>query len=211
MISKIDIDIYEELFLDKSITEKYLGYVPFDWLYSSVKYYADCTLAIPFDLFDKVIVAILLIDDVLSIEKLGEILGMNLIHKPEQQQYKDEAEYDILRIALDNLRDYNMIEIGDTSYSSCKLTKEGRIFAEKGYKFKLEANKPFSLFFDHITKNHLHAKKELESLKGKQIQLITDFDFLDESVMKSIAEVQVPEILDSKLGSSFINSRIDYS
>jgi rRNA-processing protein FCF1 len=210
MISKTDIEIYEELFQEKSISEKYLGYVTFDWVFSLIKYHADCTLAIPFDLFDKVIVGILMIDDALSIEQLGEILGLNLIEKPESQQYKDEAEYDILRIALDNLNDYNMIEIGDTSYSSCKLTKQGRTFAEKGHKFKVDENRPFYLFYDHITSHHTQAKKELQHLNGKPIRLVNNDDFLDESLMQSIAEIQVPEIHNPKLGNSFINSRIDY-
>jgi hypothetical protein len=209
MISKTDTEIYSEIFHEKSTTEKYLGYVSFDWIYSSVKYTADCTLAIPFDLFDKVIVRILSIDEVLSIEQIGEILGMNLIHNTEQQQYKDEAEYDILRIALDNLKVYNMIEIGDTSYSSCRLTKDGKLFADKGYKFRVEENKPFRLFFDHTSNRHEQAKKELETLKGKQIQLNKEFDFLDEVVMQNIAEVQMPEIHNPKLGNSFINPRID--
>jgi hypothetical protein len=209
MISKTDIEIYSEIFQEKSITEKYLGYVSFDWIYSSVKYIADCTLAIPFDLFDKVIVGILSVDEVLSIEQIGEILGMNLTHNAEQQQYKDEAEYDILRIALDNLKDYNMIEIGDTSYSSCRLTKDGKLFAAKGYKFKVEENKPFKLFFDHTSNNHQGAKKALETLKGKQVQLVDEFDFLEESLMQIIAEIQVPEIHNPKLGNSFINPRID--
>lgn len=209
MISKTDIEIYSEIFQEKSTTEKYLGYVSFDWIYSSVKYTADCTLAIPFDLFDKVIVGILSVDEVLSIEQIGEILGMNLTHNAEQQQYKDEAEFDILRIALDNLKDYNMIEIGDTSYSSCRLTKDGKLFAAKGYKFKVEENKPFKLFFDHTSNNHQGAKKALETLKGKQVQLLDEFDFLEESLMQIIAEIQVPEIHNPKLGNSFINPRID--
>lgn len=209
MISKTDIEIYSEIFQEKSTTEKYLGYVSFDWVYSSVKYIADCTLAIPFDLFDKVIVGILSVDEVLSIEQIGEILGMNLTHNAEQQQYKDEAEYDILRIALDNLKGYNMIEIGDTSYSSCRLTKDGKLFAAKGYKFKVEENKPFKLFFDHTSNNHQGAKKALETLKGKQVQLVDEFDFLEEALLQVIAEIQVPEIHNPKLGNSFINPRID--
>ena len=209
MISKTDIEIYSEIFQEKSTTEKYLGYVSFDWIYSSVKYNADCTLAIPFDLFDKVIVGILCVEEVLSIEEIGGILGMNLIQNAEQQQYKDEAEYDILRIALDNLKDYNMIEIGDTSYSSCRLTKDGKLFAAKGYKFKVEENKPFKLFFDHTSNNHQGAKKVLETLKGKQVLLVDEFDFFEESLMQIIAEIQVPEIHNPKLGNSFINPRID--
>jgi len=210
MISKTDIEIYSEIFQEKSITEKYLGYADFNWEYSSINYTADCTLAIPFDLFDKVIVGILSVDDVLSIEQIGEILGMNLINKPENQKYKDEAEYDILRIAIDNLKDYNMIEIGDTSYSSCKLTRDGKLFAAKGYKFRVEANKPFRIFFDHTSNKHQQAKKELETIKGKQVQINSEFDFLDETLLQSIAEIQVPEIHNPKLGNLFINPRIDF-
>jgi hypothetical protein len=210
MSLKTDIEIYSEIFHEKSITEKYLGFVNYYWLYSLVSYNADCTLAIPFDLFDKVIVGILSVDEVLSIEKIGELLGMNLTHNPYEQKYRDEAEYDILRIALDNLKDYNMIEIGDTSYSSCRLTKDGKLFASKGYKFKVEQNKAFRLFFDHISNNHQWAKEELEFLKGEQIQLLGDFDFLEESLIQTLAEIQVPEIHNPKLGNSFINPRINY-
>jgi len=210
MISKTDLDIYEELFQEKSISEKYLGHITFDWVYSNIKYHADCTLAIPFDMFDKVIVGILLVDDILCIEQIGEILGMNLVDEPAKQRYKDEAEYDILRVALDSLLDYNMIEIGDTSYSTCRLTKEGKVFAEKGYKFKLIENKPFSLFYDHITNCHTEAKKELQHLSGKPIRILDNNNFLDETLMQSIAEVQVPEIHNPKLGNSFINSQIHY-
>jgi rRNA-processing protein FCF1 len=209
MISKIDIEIYKEIFQVKTVTEKYLGYTSFDWIYSSIKYQADCTLAIPFNLFDKVIVGILLVDEMLSIEELGEILGLNLINNPEIQQYKDEAEYDILRIALDNLKDYEMIEIGDTSYSSCKLTKNGKDFAEKGYKFRVDKKRQFHLFYDHISNNHVAAKQELELLKGKPIPLIDKFNFSDELLMQQIAEVQVPEIHSPSLGNSFINAITD--
>ena len=31
MISKTDIEIYSEIFQEKSITEKYLGYASLDW------------------------------------------------------------------------------------------------------------------------------------------------------------------------------------
>lgn len=210
MISGLDLDIYQALFQQKKLTEKYLGKVKFDWLYSEIHYTAECTVGVPFDLFDKTIVGILLVDEVLSIEDIGDILGMNVIHNPEKQQYRDDAEFDILRMALDNLYQYRMIEIGDTSYSSCKLTSIGKEYAQKGRKFKIENDKPFSLCYDHTSQNHIEAKLLFKNVKGKiQPSFISGFDFLDETLMKPIASKQANEVYDEQKGNSFTNPKID--
>jgi len=210
MISGLDLNIYQALFQQKKLTEKYLGKIKFDWLYSEIHYTAECTVGVPFDLFDKTIVGILLVDEVLSIEEIGDILGMNVIHNPEKQQHRDDAEFDILRMALDNLYQYKMIEIGDTSYSSCRLTSIGKEYAQKGRKFKIENNKPFSLVYDHTSQNHIEAKILFKNLKGKnQPSLINGFDFLDEVLMKKMAVKQANEVFDEQKGNSFTNPKID--
>lgn len=210
MISGLDLNIYQALFQEKKLTEKYLGKVKFIWVYSEVHYIADCTVGVPFDLFDKTIVGILLVDDVLSIEEIGDILGMNVINNPENKKYRDDAEFDILRIAVDNLYQYKMIEIGDTSYSSCMLTNIGREYAQKGRKFKIENNKPFFLVYDHTSQNHIEAKLLFKNLKGKnQSSLINDFDFLDETLMKQIASIHTNEVYDEGKGNSFTNPQIE--
>lgn len=210
MISGLDLNIYQALFQQKKLTEKYLGKVKFDWLYSEIHYTAECTVGVPFDLFDKTIVGILLVDEVLSIEEIGDILGMNVKHNPENQQYRDDAELDILRMALDNLYQYEMIEIGDTSYSSCRLTSIGKEYAQKGRKFKIDNNKPFSLVYDHTGRNHIEAKLLFKNLKGKnQPSLIDEFDFLDETLIKQIAIKQATEVYDEQKGHSFTNPKID--
>lgn len=210
MISGLDLNIYQALFQQKKLTEKYLGKIKFDWLYSEIHYTAECTVGVSFDLFDKTIVGILLVDEVLSIEEIGDILGMNVIHHPEKQQYRDDAEFDILRMALDNLYQYKMIEIGDTSYSSCRLTSIGKEYAQKGRKFKIENNKPFSLVYDHTSQNHIEAKLLFKNLKGKnQPSLISGFDFLDEVLMKKMAVKQANEVYDEQKGNSFTNPKID--
>lgn len=210
MISGLELNIYQALFQQKKLTEKYLGKIKFDWLYSEIYYTAECTVGVSFDLFDKTIVGILLVDEVLSIEEIGDILGMNVIHNPEKQQYRDDAEFDILRMALDNLYQYKMIKIGDTSYSSCKLTSIGKEYALKGRKFKIENNKPFSLVYDHTSQNHIEAKLLFKNLKGKNHpSLISGFDFLDEVLMKIIAVKQANEVYDEQKGNSFTNPKID--
>jgi rRNA-processing protein FCF1 len=210
MISGLDLNIYRTLFQQKKLTEKYLGKLKFEWAYSEVHYKADCTVGVPFDLFDKTIVGILLVDNVLRIEEIGDILGMNVIHNPEKQQYRDDAEFDILRMAVDNLFQYKMIEIGDASYSSCRLTSIGREYAQKARKFKIENNKPFFLVYDHTSQNHIEAKLIFKNIKGKnQLSLIKDFDFLDETLMKKIASIQSNEVYDEGKGNSFTNPQID--
>jgi hypothetical protein len=72
---------------------------------------------------------------------------------------------------------------------------------------KLKKINRFRLFFDHTSNNHQGAKKELETLKGKQVQLVDEFDFLDESLMQTIAEIQVPEIHNPKFGQLFYQSK----
>lgn len=211
MISELDLNIYRALFQQKKLTEKYIGKVEFEWIYSEVHYTAECTVGVSFDLFDKTIVGILLVDEVLSIEEIGDILGMNVIHNPEKQQYRDDAEFDILRMALDNLYRYKMIEIGDTSYSSCKLTSIGKEHAQKGRKFKIENNKPFSLVYDHTSGNHVEAKSLFKNMQGKNQSLISDFNFLDEVLMKKMAVKQANEVYDEQNGNSFTNPKIDYS
>ena len=243
MISGLDLAIYHALFQQKAITEKYIGQVEYEWLYSEVHYSAECTIGIPFDLFDKTITGILQVDDVLSIERIGEILGMNIIHNPDNQQYKDDAEHDILRMALDNLKNYGMIETGDIYYSACKLTDIGREYAQKGRKFKTESNKTFTLYYDHTTEEHADAKKVFQNLKGVKYKkkeagvedtsienapnlrglkilgrvgledknnLLEYFDFLDETLMKQIAEKQEAEIYNLERGNSFTNPRVVY-
>ena len=209
MISKLDIEIYNAFYQQKSITEKYLGYYPIDWNYSLLTYTADCTESIPFDLFDKVIVGILQVDDVLSIDEIGIILGMNLISDPENQKYRDEAEYDILRIAIDNLVNFKMVETGDIYYSSCRLTDLGKEYAKKGKKFKTTENKKFTLYFDNISKNHKQAKELFSKFNSPAKSLIQSEDYFNDNLIKEVALIQQPDIYNPEKGNSFTNAKIN--
>lgn len=203
MMSGEDIEVNKSVFSQKKLTEIYIGYFPFDWVCSIVKYEAECTISEPFDLFDKTIVGILTVEPCLSIEKIGEILGLNIIQDTENNKYRDEAEYEILEIALSSLKGYGMIETGDIHYSSCKLTDIGREYAIKGRKFRIEAEKEFVLFYDHTSGDHQTAKQRLANLPGKGDKLIGEFDFLQETLMRELACVQATEIYDPEKGNSF--------
>jgi rRNA-processing protein FCF1 len=211
-MNAIDLELHNAALPIISITEKYIGYIEWNWFFSKIYYTADCTLSYPFDLFDKTITGILLLEPILSIEKIGEILGFNLIHNPECRQYRDQAEYDILRAALDNLVSFGMITIGDNNYSCCQLTPLGKTYAEKGKKFKTEQNKTFYLFYDHLTNNHLKAKENLQHFTGEVLPYLwKDCNFLDQNLMKQIAQVQFPQVYDIQKGHFFENPKIDES
>lgn len=204
MISNIDYDIYKAIQQDKKLTEIYLGYENFDWHYSIAKYSATCTEAIDFTLFDKTICGLLQVDEHLSLEQIGEILGFNVIDDPSQNKYKDNAEYEILKEALQLLQDYEMIDGGDIDFSYCTLTSIGKEYVAKGKKFKIHQNKEFELYFDYTSKEHSKAKENFEFIRGdRAINNESEFDFEDEEFLKSFAEYQIPEIYNPTKLNSF--------
>ena len=168
-MNSIDFEIYKSIQQEKKLTEIYLGSVVIPWTYAIVDYSADCTEAIPFTPFDKVICGLLSIDEVLSFEQIAIILGLNVIDNPENNQYKDIAEYEILIEALTALCDFGMIEKGDNYFSRCRLTEIGRECSTQGRKFKTTENKVFKLYFDLTTNNHEKAKFVFQDIKSDNI------------------------------------------
>lgn len=206
---ELHLKLYQDISPKKKTSEKFIGKTTFSWKFSEVFYTADCTIGIPFDLFDKTIVGLLQIDGSSSITEMGEILGMNLIDDPENQQFKDDAEYDLLRLALDSLYDFKMIEIGDMDYTACRLTELGKEYAQHGRKFTMEEGKSFSLFFDEISESHIDAKRLFEEHKVKGTGLSSNASLLDDELMKEIALEQAPEIYNPEVGNSFVNARVN--
>ncbi|KAA6341078.1 hypothetical protein EZS27_011087 [termite gut metagenome] len=212
-MNKIDFEIFKSTQQEKKLTEIYLGSIPISWEYAVVDYEADCTEAIPFTPFDKIICGLLSIDEVLSFEEIASILGLNVTDKPESNQYKDIAEYEILIEALNSLTEFEMIEKDDSRFSSCRLTEIGKEYVSKGTKFKTIENKSFTLYFDTTTNEHEQAKTVFQDLKGNAVNTGCNIDFKNENLLKSFAERQIPDIYDTTKGNSFANTflnRIKY-
>jgi rRNA-processing protein FCF1 len=208
MITNFNLETYQALFQQKRLTELFLGTIPLEWLYAVVEYEADLTVSEPFDLFDKTIVGILLLDEYASITQIGAILGFNIQQDEENRFYRDQAEYDILRDALDSLVDYEMIETG-FEYETCRLTRLGREYALKNRKFREDENKTFSLFYDLISENHVDAKTHFHAKDLVIDYSIQNLPFLnDKALRKNIAAVQIPEIWDVEKGHFFKNELI---
>ena len=207
-MSDINFNIYQSIQKSKKLSEQYIGSFPMVWWYAIGTYKADCTEALPFSPFDKVICGLLSVEKSLSFQEIANILGLNVIDNPENNQYKDFAEEEILKEALQSLFDFGMIEIGDAFYSNCYLTELGKEYNAKGKKFKTTENKRFKLYFDCFTNQHNKAKSVFEDLKGNSFDFPTDIDFEDENYLKTFAENQVPDIYDTQKGNSFTNSEL---
>ncbi|WP_158009643.1 PIN domain-containing protein [Tenacibaculum todarodis] len=145
----------------------------------------------------------------LSFEDIGEILGFNVIDNPSQKKYKDYAEYEILKDALQSLEEFEMITTGDNSYSYCQLTDIGKEYFQKGKKFKVHTNKQFELYFDNTNDDHSIAKDNFEFLKSvntEENSINSRINYEDEQLLKTFAENQIPEIYNVKKMNSFKDS-----
>lgn len=209
MTNDLDYNIFKAIEQDKKLTEIYLGYQPFEWFFTKVKYSATCTEAVEFTLFDKTICGLLNIENALSFEEIGEILGFNVTDNPSQKKYKDFAEYEILKDALQSLEEFEMITTGDNSYSYCQLTEIGKEYFQLGKKFKVHLNKIFELYFDNTNNDHKNAKDNFEFLKSANIHensINSAINYEDEQLLKSFAENQIPEIYNVEKMNSFKDS-----
>lgn len=211
MTNDLDYNIFKAIEQDKKLTEIYLGYKPFQWFFTKAKYSATCTEAVEFTLFDKTICGLLNIENALSFEEIGKILGFNVTDNPSQNKYKDFAEYEILKEALQSLEEFEMITTGDNSFSYCQLTDIGKEYFKKGKKFKVHTNKKFELYFDNLNKNkdHSKAKETFEFLKStivKENSFNSAINYEDEKLLKTFSENQIPEIYNVQKMNSFKDS-----
>lgn len=206
--NKLDIEIYKSLINDINVSEIYLSHIPFPFHYSQAEYTATCTEAFPFDPFDKVICELLKVEESLSMEEIGDILGMNVYSSENPKRYLDLAEREILIEALQSLSssEFGMIQGGDINYSRCRLTSIGREYAQKKNKFKTTTNKPFTIFLDHTTGDSINAKKHFEFANGKAPANVKTIDLPNEKTLKEIVAVQAPEIYDPIKQFSFTNA-----
>jgi rRNA-processing protein FCF1 len=152
----------------------------------------------------------LAIDDVLSLEEIAAILGLNVIDNQANNQYKDIAEYEILTEALSSLYNYGMIEKGDSFFSRCSLTEIGKEYAIKGLKFKTTNSQEFKLYFDLTANRHEKAKEVFQDIKANKLYSVdANIDFEDDSFLKSFAEFQIPDIYSVEKSNSFANTQLE--
>ena len=156
-MNDLDIEIYKQIKPTKGLTEIYLGHVVFPWRYALADYSADRTEGIPFDVFDKVICRLLELDGNLTIVQIGNILGMNIEDNVPEGKYRDLAEYEILSEKLQQLVDFGLVQVLNSSYF---LTKTGLESVAVGRKFRTLSDYDFPLFYDLTGGQHQLAGSE---------------------------------------------------
>jgi len=210
MIDSYNLELYKAIGQELKLTEFVVGSGNINWKYSSSFFEATLIKATDLTLFDKTILELLKIEDFLSLEKIGEILGFNVVNNYDNKKYLDPAEYEILKEALQDLEQFEMIEGGDIHFSRCSLTETGRSYAEKGKKFQtLEEREIFSLYFDDTGSNHFQAKENFEGVKGETERYDHHIHKDDYSADYLIVQAQQPDIYNHKTMNSFINPELN--
>ena len=120
-------------------TDYFVGYAPFFFQFVIEEYKGETMFSEKITPIEQAIVGILTIDETASIEKIGTVLGFNVM--------QDVAEYSILSDAIKLLIRHKVIAGDDSMYC---LTEEGRVFATEGkrpekdtYNFKLWYSKTY--------------------------------------------------------------------
>ena len=115
----------------KKLSERIFGYISYDIKFVRAVYSGKTQRPAKITAIEKGIVGILQVDDTSSFEKIGSILGLDVIN--------DKAEYSILHSAIETLREFNAIE-GDDSLLA--LTDGGRTYDDKNSAHQQGEGKP---------------------------------------------------------------------
>lgn len=203
----VDYKIFERIRDSKKLTELYVGSVDYPWTFSSAQYNAVCTEALPLNPFEKVICGLLVIENSLSFYQTGKILGLNIKDDPENMEFKDPAEYEILIETLNSLYEFGMISREDEYFSNYSLTEIGNEYYSKRKKFRKGLNKSFSIYYDLETGENEQAKDLFSSVipNTKHEKDIIPEHLADEKYIKQFAHSQIPQIYDEQIGNSFTN------
>jgi len=202
-MNKYTIDFFNKVSADMKMSEVFLGEVNVPWTYSIVSYTADCTEAMPLTLFDKAICGVLDLDGAIPAERLGEILGLNVVSDLDNGKYADNAEQELLSQAISSLVEFSMIE--RDAFNNLSLTPLGKEYFGKGKKFRTTTNKAFSAYYDVTGGNHAKAKDVFEYLTGMNVPSHPRAEYHDEAALKAFIHEQEPSIYDEETGNSFTN------
>ena len=201
-MNNLDIEIYKQIKPTKGLTEIYLGHVVFPWRYALADYSADRTEGIPFDVFDKVICRLLELDGNLTIVQIGNILGMNIEDNVLEGKYRDLAEYEILSEKLQQLVDFGLVQVSNSSYF---LTKKGIESVAVGRKFKTLSDYDFPLFYDLTGGQHQLARQAFMDVARIESKTTTPYNYVDENSIKTFSNDQISGIYNPEEGNSFSN------
>ena len=172
------------VFEEKKISERIFGYISYDINFVKATYTGKTQRPAKITSLEKGIVGILLADETSSFDKMGLILGLDVVN--------DKAEQSILRTAIETLRGFNAIE-GDDSCMA--LTDAGRTYADKGERPDTYS-KTFDIYVDKSHMSWLNIKNCIGDNNSRITEINTPCDNLDLTLdqIKQFAECQAQDV-----------------
>lgn len=176
--------IAKAVFEEKKISERIFGYISYDINFVKATYAGKTQRPAKITSLEKGIVGILLVDETSSFDKMGLILGLDVVN--------DKAERSILRTAIETLRGFNAIE-GDDSCMA--LTDAGRTYADKGERPDTYS-KTFDIYVDKSHMSWLNIKNCIGDNNSRITEINTPCDNLDLTLdqIKQFAECQAQDV-----------------
>lgn len=176
--------IAKAVFGAKKISERIFGYISYDIKFVRAVYHGKTQRPAKITALEKGIVGILLVDETASFEKIGSILGLDVVN--------DKAEQSILRTAIETLRGFNAIE-GDDSLIA--LTEGGHAYADKGERPDTYT-KDFDIFVDTSHPSWYNIKNCIGDNVKKIEEINTPCDDLNLELdqIKAYAEQQAQDV-----------------
>ena len=183
-IEPIGSRIAKAVYDSKKLSERIFGYIKYDIKFVRVTYTGKTQRPAKITAIEKGIVGILLVDETSSFDKIGLILGLDVIN--------DKAETTILRNAIEMLKSFNAIEGDD---SCLALTEAGRNYADKGERPDTYT-KSFDLYVDVNHPTWLNIKNGIgyNTKQVKEINTPCEEIKLDLHQIKAYAEYQAQDV-----------------
>ena len=188
METTVELRIAKAIASVKRTSERVIGITNIDYTYERFTYNGTTVRPEPITPLERAVVGIIDIDGDASLEKVGKILGLDILH--------DNAEKDMLLEAINKMQGYGMLE-GDESYFS--LTEKGKVFAKEGER-PVTYTKDFTISYDNKHPDYIYLDADFSSSKlvFETVPISSTTALNDIHTIKAFAEMQAPNVQNEK-------------
>ena len=188
MGTTVELRIAKAIASIKRTSERVIGITNIDYTYARLTYNGTTVRPEPITPLERAVVGIIDIDGDASLEKVGKILALDIVH--------DNAEKDMLLEAINKMKGYGILE-GDESYFS--LTEKGEVFAKEGER-PVTYTKDFTISYDDKHPDYLYLDADFPSSKlaNETIPISSTSALNDIHTIKAFAEMQAPSVQNEK-------------
>ena len=188
METTVELRIAKAIASVKRTSERVIGITNIDYTYERFTYNGTTVRPEPITPLERAVVGIIDIDGDASLEKVGKILGLDILH--------DNAVKDMLLEAINKMKGYGMLE-GDESYFS--LTEKGKVFAKEGER-PVTYTKDFTISYDNKHPDYIYLDADFSSSKlvFETVPISSTTALNDIHTIKVFAEMQAPSVQNEK-------------